>query len=150
METGKPYELELQAIRATDLLWTYARGESIRDRPDASVSCGDSRGCRDRKQAKKLCVELWTKWPSEKQLEQENIYLREEIQTGPYFDEIVGRSDEPNMCSTRLEQVAPTDSTVLITGKPAPEKACSRAIHSASSRRNQPLVKVNCGALSRH
>jgi transcriptional regulator with GAF, ATPase, and Fis domain len=83
------------------------------------------------------------------QLQEENIYLQEEIKLGQNFGEIVGASAALKYVLFKIEQVAPTDSTVLITGETGTGKELiARAIHSASSRRDRPLVKVNCAALS--
>ena len=83
-----------------------------------------------------------------KQIEAENIYLQEEIRNHHRFDEIVGQSDEIKYVLYRVEQVAPTDSTVLILGETGTGKELiARAIHSASNRAERPLVKVNCAAL---
>jgi len=83
------------------------------------------------------------------QLQEENIYLREEIKLEQNFDEIIGASDALKYVLFKIEQVAPTDSTVLITGETGTGKELvARAIHGASSRKDRPLVKVNCGALS--
>lgn len=83
------------------------------------------------------------------QLEEENIYLREEIKLVHNFDEIVGESDALKYILFKIEQVAPTDSTVLVTGETGTGKELvARAIHGASRRSDRPLVKVNCAALS--
>jgi formate hydrogenlyase transcriptional activator len=83
------------------------------------------------------------------QLEEENIYLREEIKLAHDFDQIVGRSDATKYVLFKIEQVAPTDTRVLITGETGTGKELvAHAIHSSSSRRDRPLVKVNCAALS--
>jgi PAS domain S-box-containing protein len=83
------------------------------------------------------------------QLQEENIYLQEEIKLAHNFDQIVGRSDATKYVLFKIEQVAPTDSTVLITGETGTGKELvAHAIHSAGSRRDRPLVKVNCAALS--
>ncbi|HEY8187143.1 MAG TPA: sigma 54-interacting transcriptional regulator [Pyrinomonadaceae bacterium] len=83
------------------------------------------------------------------QLHEENIYLKEEINLGQHFGEIVGQSDALKYVLFKIEQVAPTEATVLITGETGTGKELvARAIHKASSRRDRPLVKVNCGALS--
>jgi PAS domain S-box-containing protein len=82
-------------------------------------------------------------------LEEENIYLREEINVAHNYDEIVGRSDATKYVLFKIEQVAPTDSTVLITGETGTGKELvARAIHSSSLRQDRPLVRVNCAALS--
>jgi PAS domain S-box-containing protein len=83
------------------------------------------------------------------QLEEENVYLQEEIKSAQNFGEIVGNSDALKYVLFKIEQVGPTDSTVLITGETGTGKELvARAIHHASNRRHRPLVKVNCAALS--
>jgi PAS domain S-box-containing protein len=83
------------------------------------------------------------------QLEEENIYLQEEIKLQQNFGEIIGSSDALKYVLFKIEQVAPTDSTVLITGETGTGKELvARAIHTASTRRDRPMVKVNCAALS--
>ena len=84
----------------------------------------------------------------QKQLEAENVYLQEEITKEHNFEEIVGNSQSILEVLDRVETVAPTDSTVLIMGETGCGKELiARAIHSHSSRKNRPLVKVNCGAI---
>src|SRR5215510_3406125 len=83
------------------------------------------------------------------QLEAENIYLQQELQSDEKFGEIVGQSDAIKYVLFKITQVAPTDTTVLITGETGTGKELvARAIHGASSRKNRPLIKVNCGALA--
>ena len=83
------------------------------------------------------------------QLQEENIYLREEIKLEHNFSEIVGRSDAIKYVLHKIEQVGPTDSTVLITGETGTGKELvARAIHGESHRHHRPLVKLNCAALS--
>jgi transcriptional regulator with GAF, ATPase, and Fis domain len=81
-------------------------------------------------------------------LEQQNLYLREEIKQAHNFDEIVGRSPKLAIVLDNVRRVAPTDATVLITGETGTGKELfARAIHSASGREAKPLIKVNCAAL---
>jgi PAS domain S-box-containing protein len=81
-------------------------------------------------------------------LEEENLYLKEEISAVKGFDEIVGESDALKYVLNRVEQVAKTDATVLLLGETGVGKELiARAIHLRSSRSNGPLVKVNCAAL---
>ena len=82
-------------------------------------------------------------------LHAENIYLQEEIQGQHNFGEIVGTSPALLALLQEVERVAPTDSTVLISGETGTGKELiARAIHDRSARKNHPLVKVNCGAIS--
>ncbi|HET9040976.1 MAG TPA: sigma 54-interacting transcriptional regulator [Gemmatimonadales bacterium] len=82
-------------------------------------------------------------------LQAENVYLAEEIKTQQGFEEMVGHAPTLQRALARVEQVAPTDSTVLITGETGTGKELvARAIHTHSRRRDQPLVSVNCGAIS--
>jgi len=82
-------------------------------------------------------------------LQAENVYLQEEIHSEHNYKEIVGRSPVLLGLLGQIEQVAPTDTTVLITGETGTGKELfARAIHERSKRKDRPLVKVNCGALS--
>jgi PAS domain S-box-containing protein len=78
----------------------------------------------------------------------ENIYLQEEIKSVHNFEEIVGQSPPLLEALENVNRVAATDSTVLITGETGTGKELiARAIHSASRRRDKPLIKLNCAAL---
>ncbi|MEW5977415.1 MAG: sigma 54-interacting transcriptional regulator [Acidobacteriota bacterium] len=82
-------------------------------------------------------------------LHAENIYLQEEIRSEHNFEEIVGSSPALIALLRQVEQVAPTDSSVLIFGETGTGKELiARAIHNRSARLQRPLVKVNCGAIS--
>ncbi len=85
------------------------------------------------------------------QLQAENIYLREEIKLGHNFDEIIGHSQVLKQLLSKVEQVAPIDTTVLISGETGTGKELiARALHYTSPRKESPLVKVNCAALPAH
>ncbi|NTV43980.1 MAG: sigma 54-interacting transcriptional regulator [Syntrophobacteraceae bacterium] len=84
----------------------------------------------------------------EQRLEAENIYLQEEVKLLADHAEIVGQSLAMKKVLSQAEQVAPTDSTVLILGETGTGKELlARAIHSLSSRKDRPLVTVNCASL---
>ena len=81
-------------------------------------------------------------------LEQENIYLQEEIKLLAEHSDIVGQSAAMKRVLSQAGQVAPTDSTVLLLGETGTGKELlARAIHGLSSRKGRPLVTVNCAAL---
>ena len=82
------------------------------------------------------------------QIEAENIYLKEELKLEGSFNEIVGSSKSLRKVLKQVEQVAKTDSTVLILGETGTGKELiARAIHNASDRKDKSMVKVNCSAL---
>ena len=82
-------------------------------------------------------------------LEKENVYLQEELRTEHNFEEIVGNSPALLKVLHAVDQVAPTDSTVLIYGETGTGKELvARAIHSRSARNGRALVNVNCSAIS--
>ncbi|HKW92541.1 MAG TPA: sigma 54-interacting transcriptional regulator [Methylomirabilota bacterium] len=82
-------------------------------------------------------------------LQAENVYLQEEIRQQHNFTEIVGQSPALLAVLHKAEQAAPTDATVLIYGETGTGKELiARAIHDRSRRKDRPLVKVNCSAIS--
>ena len=81
-------------------------------------------------------------------LEAQNVYLQEEIKGTHNFEELIGGSTSLKKVLKNVERVAPTDSTVLITGETGTGKELiARAIHNLSPRKGRPLVKVNCAAI---
>ena len=85
------------------------------------------------------------------QLEAENIYLRQEIKLTHNFEEIITKSKACIKVLKKVQQVADTDATVLLTGESGTGKELlARAVHNISRRRERPLVKVNCAALPQH
>jgi len=81
-------------------------------------------------------------------LEKENNYLQDEIRLLVQHTQIVGQSPEMKKVLIHAQQVAQTDSTVLLLGETGTGKELlARAIHSMSSRKNRPMVTVNCASL---
>ena len=84
----------------------------------------------------------------QEQLYKENIALREEIDKASMFEEIVGESPALRAALAQVSKVAPTDSTVLITGETGTGKELvARAIHKRSQRSARAFVSVNCAAI---
>ena len=82
------------------------------------------------------------------QLREENIYLKEEFNLLHSHKDIVGNSEAIKTVLAQIEQVAPTDSTVLIQGETGTGKELvANAIHGLSSRKTRLMIKVNCAAL---
>ena len=152
LRNGTPYELELEMIRADgSTVWTNARGEVLRDSAGKIIKLrGTLQDIADRKLAEAALQKAVEEVSQLKnKLEEENVYLREEIKLAHNFDEIVGRSDATRYVLFKIEQVAPTDTSVLITGETGTGKELvARAIHSSSLRKDRPLVRVNCAALT--
>jgi transcriptional regulator with GAF, ATPase, and Fis domain len=82
------------------------------------------------------------------QLEQDNILLRDEVKQRFEREEIVTKSKAMQWVLSQVAQVAPTSSTVLISGETGVGKeVIARAIHDLSKRKGRPLVTVNCASL---
>jgi PAS domain S-box-containing protein len=87
---------------------------------------------------------------AEEKLQLENAALREEIDQTSMFEEIVGTSPALQTVLSRISKVAPSDSTVLITGETGTGKELvARAIHRRSRRSGRAFVSVNCAAIPR-
>jgi PAS domain S-box-containing protein len=128
--------------------WVAARGRTV-DGRNGVRSMGVVFDVTERKRAERdLNAALVEIRGLKERLEEENIYLREEISEVKGFEEIVGKSDALRYVLTRVEQVAKTDATVLLQGETGVGKELvAGAIHEKSSRSNGPYVKVNCATL---
>jgi DNA-binding NtrC family response regulator len=85
----------------------------------------------------------------ERKLLSENEYLRAKLREGGGFRELVGASQAMKSLFERIEQIAATKATVLITGESGTGKELvAEALHYLSPRQDQPLIKVNCSALN--
>jgi PAS domain S-box-containing protein len=83
------------------------------------------------------------------QLYRENLALRDEVDRALMFEEIVGSSESLKGALSRIAKVAPTDSTVFITGETGTGKELiARAVHKRSQRAARAFVSVNCAALA--
>ena len=136
---GSVFELELR-LRKRDgsYRWFLARFNPLRDEQGQItrwyVALTD---IEDRKRA-------------EDRLRSENFALREEVDKACMFEEIVGTSPALQTVLSRISKVAPSDSTVLITGETGTGKELvARAIHRRSDRSSRAFVGVNCAAIPR-
>jgi formate hydrogenlyase transcriptional activator len=85
---------------------------------------------------------------TEERIRNENLALREEIDGSSMFEEIVGSSEALRQVLTQVAKVAPTESTVLISGETGTGKELiARAIHRRSSRSSRAFIRVNCAAI---
>ncbi|HLX61990.1 MAG TPA: sigma 54-interacting transcriptional regulator [Planctomycetota bacterium] len=142
---GVPFELELRA-RGKDgqYRWFLARFNPTRDeRGQVFRWYATATDIDDRKKAEERLRD------DKEKLRRENIALREEVDKASMFEEIVGASAPLKAVLARVAKVAPTDSTVLITGETGTGKELiARAIHRHSERSSHPFVSVNCAAIS--
>jgi PAS domain S-box-containing protein len=139
LTSGDAFELEMR-LRKSDgsYRWFLARFNPLRDE-HGQITRWYVTGTdiEDRKQA-------------EDRLQRENIALREEIDKTSMFEEIVGASPALRTVLSRISKVAPSDSTVLITGETGTGKELvARAIHRRSNRASRAFVSVNCAAVPR-
>ena len=83
------------------------------------------------------------------QVESDYTYLREELKLEHNFEDIIGQSDPLKYVLFKIEQVAATDATVLLLGETGTGKELiARAVHNRSTRKNRPLVKLDCATLA--
>ncbi|HTT17333.1 MAG TPA: PAS domain-containing protein [Candidatus Sulfotelmatobacter sp.] len=137
--SGVPHETEVRLLgKDGKYRWFLFRRNPLRDEEGRILrwySAGTD--IDDRKQA-------------EERLQRENVALREEIDKASMFEEIVGSSPALQKVLSRVSKVAPTDSTVLITGETGTGKELvARAVHRRSQRSSGAFVSVNCAAVPR-
>ena len=130
--------------------WIHERGVlAVDDRGEPIRVSGISTDVTDRKKAEQELQRAFAEIQALKdRLQEENIALREEVEKTSMFEEIVGVSAPLRAVLSQVARVAPTDSTVLITGETGTGKELvARAIHKLSQRSARALVSVNCAAI---
>jgi formate hydrogenlyase transcriptional activator len=134
---GVPFEYE-RRVRRRDghYRWFLTQYNPLRDERGEIIRWyATGTDIDDRKQA-------------EERTRQENFALREQIDQVFMFEEIVGSSPVLKTVLSNIVKVAPTDSTVLITGETGTGKELiARAIHKSSQRAGQAFITVNCGSI---
>jgi len=134
---GKPFELEQRALgKDGNYRWFLVRYNPLRDDHENIIRWyATGTDIEDRKQA-------------EERMRNENVALREQIDHAFMFEEIVGSSPALQTVLSSIVKVAPTDSTVLITGETGTGKELiARAIHKHSQRSGQAFISVNCASI---
>jgi formate hydrogenlyase transcriptional activator len=153
MATGEPFAEESRVRRADgQYRWMIHQKDAFRDQDGAIVKWfGASIDIEDRKRAENSLQQALEEIKTLRdQLFRENIALRDEIDKASMFEEIVGASPALNAVLARVTKVAPTDSTVLVTGETGTGKELiARAIHKRSRRSARAFVSVNCAAIPR-
>jgi PAS domain S-box-containing protein len=139
LSSGSPHQTEARLLRSDGkYLWFLFRYNPLRDEQGRVVRwyvAGTD--IDDRKQA-------------EERLQHENVALREEVDKTSMFEEIVGTSPVLQRVLSDVSKVAPTDSSVFITGETGTGKELiARAIHRRSHRFAGAFVSVNCSAIPR-
>jgi PAS domain S-box-containing protein len=135
---GVPFEYELRVRRSRDgqYRWLLVQYNPLRDEQGKIIRWyATGTDIDDRKQA-------------EDKTRQENFVLREQIDQVFMLEEIVGSAPALKTVLSGILKVAPTDSTVLITGETGTGKELvARAIHKGSQRADQAFISVNCAAI---
>ena len=132
-------------------VWVEYTSTPIRDRSVVVGAVIVFRDVSQRREAdEKLHAALAEVDRLRERLELENAYLQEEIRIETNPRGIIGRSEAIQTTLRQVKLVAPTSATVMITGESGTGKELiARAIHEASSRRDRPLIRVNCAAIPR-
>ena len=142
-------EYRLQT-KSGDYLWFLARGQAIWDTGGKAIRMsGWIQDITERKQGElNLKAALSEIKELKEKLEVERAYLQEEIKLEYNYENIIGQSDGLNYVLYKVEQIASSDTTVLVLGETGTGKELvARAIHGLSPRKDRVLVKVNCATL---
>jgi formate hydrogenlyase transcriptional activator len=138
LSRGVPFEIEQRALRHDgQYRWFLIRYNPFHDEQGRLVRWyATGTDIEDRKRA-------------EERTKNENVALREEIDRSSMFEEIVGASAALRQVLAQVGKVAPTDSTVLISGETGTGKELiARAVHKRSNRSARAFIRVNCAAIS--
>ncbi len=151
LETGQPFEFENRGRRADGVYrWFHVRARPLRDAEGRIVRWYVlATDIDDRKRSEGELGKAFEEIERLKdRLHNENVALREQIDQVFMFEEIVGSSPALKTVLSSIVKVAPTDSTVLITGETGTGKELiARAIHKGSHRAGHAFISVNCAAI---
>jgi PAS domain S-box-containing protein len=151
LATGEIFLHEARVRRADgEYRWMLHHKVPVRDEHGRTVKWyGSSIDIEDRKRAEVGLQKAFDQIKILKdQLYKENLVLKEEVDRSLMFEEIVGASPTLKVVLSRVAKVAPTDSTVLLTGETGTGKELiARAVHKRSQRSSRAFVSVNCAAI---
>jgi chemotaxis protein methyltransferase CheR len=145
------YKVEYRLrTKSGEYLWFLARGQAIWNTEGKAIRMsGSIQDITERKQAElNLKAALSEIKELKEKIEVERAYLQEEIKLEYNYENIIGQSDGLNYVLYKAEQIASSDTTVLVLGETGTGKELvARAIHGLSPRNGRVLVKVNCATL---
>jgi formate hydrogenlyase transcriptional activator len=151
LESGEGVDIEYRILLPDGRMrWIFSRGLPQRNASgNWAQLTGASIDITDRKQAEEALRESYAEIERLKdRLQAESNYLREEIKVTQTHGEVIGQSQAIKQVLQKVEQVAHTESSVLITGETGTGKELiARAIHRLSPRKDRVMVLVNCAAL---
>ena len=151
LATGQPYKTEARVRRADgEYRWMLLRKLPLRDRAGNIVKWyGSGIDVEEQHEARAALQKAFNEIKALRdQLYKENLVLKDQIGQASRFEEMVGASAALHSVLVLVEKVAPTDSTVLITGETGTGKELvARAIHKRSNRAPQAFISVNCSAI---
>ena len=146
-----PYRVEYRLqTKSGAYRWFLAGGQAIWNREGKAIRMsGSIQDITERKQAELDLREALSEIKELKEkLEVERAYLQEEIKSQYNYKNIIGQSNALNYIFYKVEQIAPSDTTVLVLGETGTGKELvARAIHGLSPRKDRAFVKVNCATL---
>jgi PAS domain S-box-containing protein len=157
-ENSTPVLLSISTLQQTDIpymlcmvvtdLTEQKRNEELRVEEQVLQKAHDELERRVDERTVELQTALTEINTMKEQLEAENIYFRQQNKMKHQFENIIGQSDGLKYVLYRAQQVAPANTTILILGETGTGKELiAAAIHNMSTRKERPLITVNCAAL---
>jgi PAS domain S-box-containing protein len=154
LQKRTPFNTEYRLrIKSGNYLWFLARGQAIWDAYGNAVHMsGWIQDITERKQTELNLQQALSEIQQLKdKLEAERAYLQDEIKFQYNHENIIGQSEELTYVLYKIEQIAATDTTVLLLGETGTGKELvARAIHNLSLRNDRAIIKINCAALPSH